>query len=107
MVPRPTLTPDGQGLALLCSANPKNCAFSAKFLLCALCVSARYGLLVPEKTSLPRCSRGLEKKNPNLLFSVLFVPFVVEFGLRLVALCLCVEFLQCYCMETPQFMRHT
>ena len=73
------------------------------FSLRALCVSARYGWLVPEKTSLPRTSRSLEKKNPNLLF---FVVFVVEFGLRLAALCRCVEFHQCYRMDTAQFMSH-
>ncbi len=82
------------------SANPKNIAFLAMFFLRALCVSARYGWLVPEKTSLPRRSRSLEKKNPNLFFFVVFVSFVVEFGLRLAALCPCVEFHQCHCMDT-------
>ncbi|MGO8701612.1 MAG: hypothetical protein ACLQVY_28345, partial [Limisphaerales bacterium] len=71
---------------------------------------SRYGQVGKESkaTTSPfrSCSRNLEKKNPNLLFFVVFVSFVVEFGLRPAALCLCVEFHQCSCMA-PQFMRHT
>ena len=90
------------------SANPKNCAFLAMFFLSARSASLRAtaGSFL-RKFLYHEASRSLEKKNPNLLFFVVFVSFVVEFGLRLAALCRCVEFHQCYCMDTAQFMSHT